>query len=109
MTDNLDELKVEYYEEDVLIVKQLDKKILSKGSWATIMFLYQELNKDTGTFGPIKVSIRRYRKRGNIYRQHSRLNISNAEQAKAIAQTLLEWYTTEDTKTNVENKNEKDA
>ncbi len=41
MTTTAEELTINYEEEGVLLVKELDKVILSKGAWTTILFRYQ--------------------------------------------------------------------
>ena len=38
------------------VVKELDKAILTKGAWQTMMFLCQEKNAKTGEFGEPKVT-----------------------------------------------------
>ena len=82
MAENIDDIHIEYVEDDVVIIKENEKNVLSRGSWTTIMFLYQELDKKTGEFGPEKVSIRRYQKRNGVYRQQSKFNISSAKQLR---------------------------
>ena len=42
MASSIDEITIDYTEEDQLVVKELDKKILTKGAWTTILFRYQE-------------------------------------------------------------------
>ncbi len=92
MAETIDSIDIEYTEDDKVVVKQLDKNILTRGSWTTIMFLYQELDKNTDSYGPAKVSIRRYQKRNGVYRQQSKFNISSAKQAHEMIETLLKWY-----------------
>jgi hypothetical protein len=60
MAETVDELTVEYHEGETMTVKELDKVILTKGAWATVMFRYQDLDRKTGEFGPDKYTIRRY-------------------------------------------------
>lgn len=97
MSETIDELSIEYTEDERLIVKQLDKHVLTRGSWTTIMFLFQEMDKKTGIYGPERVSIRRYQKRGGVYRQQSKFNISSAKQGREISNVLNGWYPEEDT------------
>lgn len=92
MAETIDSIDIEYTEDDKVVVKQLDKNVLTRGSWTTIMFLYQELDKNTDAYGPAKVSIRRYQKRNGVYRQQSKFNISSAKQAHEMIGTLLKWY-----------------
>lgn len=92
MAETIDGLTIEYVEDEVVIVKQLEKEVLTKGSWTTIMYKYQELDKRTGEYGAPKVSIRRYQKRNGIYRQQSKFNISSQKQAYMIRDILAKFY-----------------
>lgn len=96
MAETIDDIEIEYVEDDKVIIKQLDKHVLTRGSWTTIMFLYQELDKKTEDYGPQKVSIRRYQKRNGVYRQQSKFNISSAKQGKDIIKALQNWFPTEE-------------
>ena len=82
MSSTPDEITIEYEESGQILIKELDKVILSKGAWTTILFRYQELDAETGEYGPDKYAIRRYQKSGGEYRQKSKFNISSAEQAR---------------------------
>lgn len=91
MASTVEELTVNYEEDGVQVVKELDKAVLTKGTWATLMFRYQELDRKTGEYGPEKYGIRRYQKRNGEYRQQSKFTISNAEQARKIIEILQDW------------------
>lgn len=91
MASTVDELTVNYSEGDTQLVKELDKIVLSKGAWATLIFRYQDWDAQSGEFGPEKYSIRRYQKRNGEYFQKSKFNISSAEQAKKIIEALETW------------------
>ena len=91
MAENTDELTVNYEEEGVLVVKEIDKEILTKGAWTTILFRYQEFDKTTQEYGPDKFTIRRYQKRNGQYQTKSKFNISSAAQAQKIVETLAKW------------------
>lgn len=89
---DIDELFSIAYEEDGLeIIKQLDVKMLSKGAWATAVFKYQDWNKSKEAYNPIKYSIRRYQKSGDIYKPRSKFNISSEKQARMLIGILQEW------------------
>ena len=92
MAETIDELSVHYEEEGQVLRKQLDKDVLTKGSWTTIMFLYQDLDRKTGEYGPHKVSIRRYQKREGSYLQRSKFEISSPIQAKAVRDRIDNWF-----------------
>jgi len=91
MASTVDEITINYKEDDDLIVKELDKEILSKGAWATILFRYQQLDRKTKEYGKELYTIRRYQKRGDSYNQKSKFNISSKDQASKIIATLQKW------------------
>ena len=41
MASTVDELTVSYTEDGIEVVKELDKVVLSKGAWSTVIFRYQ--------------------------------------------------------------------
>ena len=90
--ENIDDITIRYEEDGKELLKELEKEILTKGSWTTIMFKYQELDKAKDEFKPPKVSIRRYQKTSGEYRQRSKFNISNEKQAKQIIDVLNKWF-----------------
>ena len=91
MAEDPEDLSVEREEEGQLVVQQLDKEILSRGAWATILFRYREWDTRRNDFGPDKFTIRRYRKVGGLYRQQSKLNLTSREQAARLVATLAQW------------------
>ena len=91
MVSNVDELTVSYTEEGVETVKELDKVILTKGAWSTIMFRQQDWDRKNEKYGPDKYSIRRYQKRNGDYVLRSKFVISNKDQAAKIIDVLKNW------------------
>jgi hypothetical protein len=91
MAETVDELTVEYMEGDEMTVKQLDKIVLTKGAWATLIYRYKDLDRKTGDFGADKYTIRRYQKRNGEYSQRSKFNISSKDQAIKIMAALSKW------------------
>ena len=91
MASKADEITVDYREGEDLVVKELDKEILSKGAWATIIFKYQDWDRNKQDYGAERFTIRRYRKVGGEYRQQSKFNISSKDQAKKIIRALKKW------------------
>jgi len=91
MAETVDDLTVRYEENGEIKVQETAKAVLTKGTWATIMFRYRELDAE-GNYGPEKVTIRRYQKRGGAYRMQSKFNISGEKQARQVAEVLLGWY-----------------
>lgn len=91
MSTTPEDITIEYEEAGQILIKEVDKVILSKGAWTTLLFRYQELVPETGDYGPDKYAIRRYQKVGGEYRQKSKFNISSADQAQKIVDTLSRW------------------
>ena len=91
MAETVDELTVAYAEDGIETIKELDKEILTKGAWSTIIFRYQDWNRSKEEYGPDKYSIRRYQKRNGQYQQKSKFNISSKDQAEKIIAALEKW------------------
>jgi len=91
MAETVDELTVTYEDGGIETVKELDKKVLTKGAWATIMYRYQDWNRAKEEYGPDKYTIRRYQKQNGEYKQKSKFNISSKDQAKSIIEALEDW------------------
>jgi hypothetical protein len=91
MASSVEELTVRYEEDGIETVKELDKEILTKGAWSTIIFRYQDWDRAKEVYGPDKFTIRRYQKRGGEYQQKSKFNISSKDQAEKIIAALQKW------------------
>ena len=74
------------------VFKEVAREVLSKGSWATLMFLFQELDKKAEQWRAPKVAIVRYKKWNGQYRKQSGFNISSEKQARQIIASLENWY-----------------
>ena len=92
MAETLEDLTYDYEDEGVLVRKQIDRAILTKGGWATVMFLFQELDRAKGKFRPPKMAIVRFKKAKGSYRKQSSFNISNEKQARQITEVFEGWY-----------------
>ena len=92
MAETIDELSYDYEEDGKLVRKELERHVLSKGSWATIMFLYQELDRKSESWRAPKVAIVRYKKWNGVYRKQSGFNISSEKQARQIVEAIEKWY-----------------
>ncbi|OGR35767.1 MAG: hypothetical protein A2051_03025, partial [Desulfovibrionales bacterium GWA2_65_9] len=89
--ETVDEITISFEEEGLLVREELDKVILSRGAWTTILFKYREMDRARTDYGPVAFSVRRYKKTGGEYKQQSKFNISNGEQGRKIAEALLGW------------------
>jgi len=91
MASTPDELSINYSEGGIDVVKELDKEVLSKGAWTTILFRYQDWDARKEQYSKDKYSIRRYQKRNGEYQQKSKFNISSPDQATQLIAALNKW------------------
>ena len=91
MAEDVNDLTIDYVEDGETVVKELDKAVLTKGAWATLMFKYQDWDRRKEELGPVKFTIRRYRKMHGEYRQQAKFNISSLDQAEKIVEVLNGW------------------
>ena len=91
MAETVEELTVTYEDDGIETVKQLDKKVLTKGAWATVIYRYKDWNRSKEEYSLDKFTIRRYQKRDGEYQQKSKFNISSEKQAKEIITALQDW------------------
>ena len=92
MAATVDELTVNWEEDGELRVKEVAKHCLSKGSWATVMFLFQEMDPKTKEYRAPKIGVRRYRKMSGEYRYQSKFNISSEKQAMEMVDVIQNWF-----------------
>ena len=92
MAETVDEITMDWKDEDgQQLVRQLKKEVLTSGAWSTIMFLYQDFDKRAADWGPKKIRVARYQKRGGKFIPQSKFNISSAKQARQIIENLQNW------------------
>ena len=91
MSDTVDGLTVEYTEGGVRLVEELDKVVLSRGAWATVVFKYRDWDARRGEYGPVRFTIRRYQKRSGRFQQRSKFTISSEDQARKLTGALGGW------------------
>src|SRR4030066_1803903 len=92
MAETIDEISIDWKDENGQhLVKQVKKEVLTSGAWSTIMFMYQDLDRKAGEFGPKKIRVVRYQKRGGKFIPQSKFNISSARQAKRIIEIIQSW------------------
>lgn len=89
--EKIDDITINFEKDGKQLVKELKKEILSRGVWATILFLYQQLDEKTGEYREPKICLRRYKKIKGFYQQQSKFTFSSDKQAKQIAATMTKW------------------
>ena len=96
MASDINDVTVNYEEDGVLKVNEIDKEILTKGAWATIVFKYKNYDWKKEDYGDTKYIIRRYRKVEGEYKPQSKFNISSNKQAKLVVEVLQKWLDEEE-------------
>jgi hypothetical protein len=91
VAETIDDLTVNYEEDGVELTKELDKVILTRGAWTTIIFRFVQWDPKKEAYGPDRYAIRRYKKSGDTYRVQSKFAISSRDQAKKIIDALAGW------------------
>lgn len=91
MASDVNDITISYEEDGIEIVKELDKEILSKGAWATLLFRYQQWDRRKQEYGDDSYAIRRYQKVHGEYIQKSKFTISSRKQAEKIVSALQRW------------------
>jgi hypothetical protein len=91
MASDVNDITIQYEEDGIAIVKEIDKAILSKGAWATLMFRYRQWDKRKKEYSPDSYAIRRYQKVHGEYVQKSKFTISSNKQAEKIVEALQKW------------------
>ena len=92
MAETIEEVTYDYEDEGKLVRRELKKEVLTRGMWATVMFLYQDLEKQSGAWGGPKVAIVRFKKSSGVYRRQSSFNISSEKQARQMIAVMERWY-----------------
>jgi hypothetical protein len=91
VNDSIDDLSIAYEEDGIEVIRELDKAVLSKGAWATLVFRYQQWEPAREAYGEDKYSLRRYRKMKGEYRVQSKFTLSGPEQARKLIDILRGW------------------
>ena len=91
MASDIDDLTVNYEEDGQVVVEELDKLILHRGSWTTVLFLYRERDNKTGEFGAPKAGLRRYQKYQGVFRKRDAVNLTE-KTAPLLIGKLKEWF-----------------
>ncbi len=90
MAENINDITVNYEEDGEVVVEELEKVILNRGAWTSILFRYRERERQSGQMGPPKATLRRYQKYQGVFKKRDAINLS-ADTARTLADTLDKW------------------
>jgi hypothetical protein len=92
MAETIDEISIDWKDDNgQTLVKQVKKEVLTSGAWSTVMFMYQDFDRRRDEFGPRKIRVVRYQKKGGKFIPQSKFNISSVKQAKRIVEIIQNW------------------
>lgn len=90
--DALTSLTVAFKDGDVEI-EELGKVVLAASpAWATVAFLSREKHTAADDFGPPRISLRRYKKRGGKFITDKHFTLNSEEQVRALAGAIASWF-----------------
>lgn len=73
--------------------RELKKKVLTGGSWATVMYMFEELKraKSGDEWSEPRLALVRYRKLKGAYKFQKEFAFTNMEHVKEMNATLTAW------------------
>ena len=90
--DDLSDLSWDAEEDGRPVRRELDRRILERGPWATALYLYQDLDPATEEWGPNRVALVRWRKIGDGWKKHASFQLTGPDQAELLREALLAWF-----------------
>lgn len=88
-SQTIDELTFNLEIDGVLVRKELEKVLISyRGSWATVVYLFTQMNKKTGEYCPPRVSLIKYQRVEGIWKRKLYFNINTTKSAEKIIGAL---------------------
>ena len=87
--EDIDDITLELEQDGELVIRQEERQVIARGAWPLVAFLYRERGAD-GSFGPPKVSVRRFRRQHDAYRLEGKLNLS-LQQVRDLASLFQRW------------------
>ena len=91
MANEIDDLTIQYEEDGQVLIEELDKLILHRGAWTTILFLYREWDPKQEDFSAPKAGLRRYQKTSGTFRKRDAINLTE-KTAPLLVEQLRAWF-----------------
>ncbi len=92
MMDTIEAISINYEEDGILIVKEIEKEVISKkGAFVTVLFRYQDWQAKKEEYSEDKFAIRRFQKRNGEYKAIAKFSLTDTAQAKELIETLSKW------------------
>lgn len=91
--EELDDIRWDWEEDGRLVRRELDRRTFARGGWATIVFLYEELDVAADAWKDRRVAIVRFQKVRGLWKKHAGWNLDGEREAQDLAATLAAWFT----------------
>jgi hypothetical protein len=92
--EELDDIRWDWEEDGRLVRRELDRRTFARGGWATVLFLFQELDAggDGDAWKPPRVAVVRFQKVRGLWKKHAAWNL-DADDAHGVIAALSAWFT----------------
>ena len=88
---SIDDISFDWEEDGRQVRRELDRRVLSRGGWPTVMYLYQELDLQTDAWRPAKVALVRYQSKRGMLRKHASITLGEVKSLE-LAAALEQWF-----------------
>ena len=90
--EELDEIRWDWEEDGRLVRRELDRRTFARGGWATILFLYEELDPERDAWKPARVAVVRFQKVRGLWKKHAAWNLDGEREAREVKAALDAWF-----------------
>ena len=90
--EELDEIRWDWEEDGRLVRRELDRRTFARGGWATILFLYEELDLEADAWKPARVAVVRFQKVRGLWKKHAAWNLDGEREAREVVAALDAWF-----------------
>ena len=89
--EELDEIRWDWEEDGRLVRRELDRRTFARGGWATVLFLFEELDAAADAWKPPRVALVRFQKVRGLWKKHAAWNL-DADDAGGVIDALRAWF-----------------
>jgi hypothetical protein len=68
--------------------RELDRRVIVKGGWATGLYLYTDRDPQGDAWRPPKIALVRWKRHGDGWQRHSHFNLTDVDQLDALAELI---------------------
>ena len=90
--EELDDIRWDWEEDGRLVRREVDRRTFARGGWATVLFLYEELDAAADTWKPARVAVVRFQKVRGLWKKHAAWNLDGEREAREVIDALVAWF-----------------